>query len=74
MTVRRLERSGVISFDDTVEVTGEASSTIGTSADLKRGDSLTVLDLLYGLMLPSGNDAAMALARYCGNKVGVFGV
>jgi len=34
----------------------------GTSACLKCGDVLTVEDLLYGLMLPSGNDAAFALA------------
>lgn len=36
----------------------QASSTIGTSAQLKRGDAIRVFDLLYGLMLPSGNDAA----------------
>ena len=39
-----------------------AASTIGTSANLKARDELTVLDLLYGMMLPSGNDAACALA------------
>lgn len=31
---------------------------------LRRGDCFQVRDLLYGLMLPSGNDAALALARY----------
>lgn len=30
------------------------------------GDLLTVEDLLYGMMLPSGNDAANALALYFG--------
>ncbi|MGY0056012.1 D-alanyl-D-alanine carboxypeptidase family protein [Streptomyces sp. LZ34] len=34
----------------------------GSKADLKKGDKLTVKQLLYGLMLPSGCDAAMALA------------
>lgn len=34
----------------------------GSRADLKKGDKLTVKQLLYGLMLPSGCDAAMALA------------
>jgi len=38
------------------------SQCLGTSAYLKNGDVLTVKDLLYGLMLPSGNDAAFALA------------
>ena len=43
-----------------------AASTIGTSANLKARDELTVLDLLYGMMLPSGNDAACALAEHFG--------
>ncbi|MEV6133994.1 serine hydrolase [Streptomyces violaceusniger] len=34
----------------------------GSKADLKKGDKLTVKQLLYGLLLPSGCDAAMALA------------
>jgi D-alanyl-D-alanine carboxypeptidase len=33
---------------------------------LKFGDILTVKDLLYGMMLPSGNDSAFALAEYFG--------
>lgn len=35
---------------------------IGTSAKLKYGDTLSVYDMLFALMLPSGNDAAYALA------------
>lgn len=38
----------------------------GTTADLIAGDKLTVLQLMYGLLLPSGNDAAIALAVYFG--------
>lgn len=38
----------------------------GTSANLTSGDSLSILDLLYGLLLPSGNDAGIALAQYFG--------
>ena len=34
----------------------------GTSANLYPGDELNIHDLLYGLLLPSGNDAAMTLA------------
>ena len=49
-----------------VTVSRLAASTIGTSANLKAGDELTVLDLLYGMMLPSGNDAACALAEHFG--------
>lgn len=39
---------------------------------LKEGEILTVQDLLYGLMLHSGNDAAVALAIYCGGTVEGF--
>ena len=49
-----------------ITVSRLAASTIGTSANLKAGDELTVLDLLYGMMLPSGNDAACALAEHFG--------
>jgi D-alanyl-D-alanine carboxypeptidase len=35
---------------------------------------MRVIDLLHGLMLPSGNDAAMALARFCGDKIGENGI
>jgi D-alanyl-D-alanine carboxypeptidase (penicillin-binding protein 5/6) len=38
----------------------------GTSANLREGDQLTVAELFYGLLLPSGNDAAYALAEYFG--------
>lgn len=41
----------------------------GTTAQLQVGDSLTVEELLYGLMLPSGNDAAVALADNLGRVI-----
>ena len=43
-------------------VSVNASIVSGTSAELDPKEWVTVEDLLYGLMLPSGNDAAMALA------------
>ena len=39
---------------------------VGTSANLKEKDLLSVWDLLHALMLPSGNDAAYALAEHFG--------
>ena len=39
---------------------------------LKTGDKITILDLLYGLMLRSGNDAAVALAEYAGGDINGF--
>ncbi|MEW9548990.1 D-alanyl-D-alanine carboxypeptidase family protein [Nonomuraea sp. NPDC050783] len=44
----------------------------GTTAGLRSGDRLTVGELLYGLMLPSGADAAHALARTYGPGVDGF--
>lgn len=38
----------------------------GTTANLRNDDELLVIDLLYGLLLPSGNDAGFALAQYFG--------
>jgi D-alanyl-D-alanine carboxypeptidase len=39
----------------------------GTTADLITGDRVSVKELLYGMMLPSGNDAAQSLGVYFGN-------
>lgn len=49
-----------------IEVSDNASSITGTSAELRKGDLLCVWDMLHGLMLPSGNDAAIALAEHFG--------
>ena len=42
-----------------VKVTKTAAKCSGTSAALRLGDVLKIIDLLYALMLPSGNDAAV---------------
>ena len=49
-------------------VSARADATGGTSAGLRRGDSVAVPDLLYALLLPSGNDAAVALAEHYGPR------
>ena len=41
-----------------MKIVPNAAHLVGTSAELLVGDSLTVEELLYGMMLPSGNDAA----------------
>lgn len=46
-----------------VKVTAEAANTEGSSMYLKAGEKLTLETLLYGLMLSSGNDAAVAVAQ-----------
>ena len=51
---------------DRVRIPAEAVGIEGSSMYLKAGEIMTVQELLYGLMLHSGNDAAVALAIYCG--------
>ncbi|MBO4950446.1 MAG: D-alanyl-D-alanine carboxypeptidase [Clostridia bacterium] len=53
--------------EDVITVSLSAAGVEGSSIYLAAGEKITVLDLLYGLMLESGNDAATALAE------GVFG-
>lgn len=57
---------------DRVKIPREAVGIEGSSMYLKEGEILTVQELLYGLMLHSGNDAAVALAIYCGGTVEGF--
>lgn len=48
------------------EVSLQASLTGGTTALLQKGDIISIEDLFYGLMLPSGNDAAYTFAENFG--------
>lgn len=57
---------------DRVRIPKEAVGIEGSSMYLQEGEVLTVQELLYGLMLRSGNDAATALAIYCGGTVEGF--
>ena len=57
-----------------VEVPDEALKTEGTSIYLKKGEKLTVKELLYGLMLRSGNDSAVALAYHISGNIKDFAV
>ena len=57
---------------DRMRIPKEAVGIEGSSMYLQEGEVLTLQDLLYGLMLRSGNDAAVALAIYCGGTVEGF--
>lgn len=57
---------------DTVTVSSKAGGTGGSRLGLKKGDKITVNDLLYGLLLRSGNDAAVALAEFVSGSVSDF--
>ena len=57
---------------DRMKIPKEAVGIEGSSMYLQEGEVLTLQELLYGLMLRSGNDAAVALAIYCGGTVEGF--
>ena len=57
---------------DRMRVPKEAVGIEGSSMYLREEEILTLQELLYGLMLSSGNDAAVALAIYCGGTVEGF--
>ena len=57
---------------DRMRIPKEAIGIEGSSMYLREGEVLTIQELLYGLMLSSGNDAAVALAIYCGGTVEGF--
>ena len=52
-------------------VTATPDDLVGESTmGLVSGEQQTLHDLLYGMLLPSGNDAAMAIARHLGSTIG----
>lgn len=59
-------------LDEVYEIPPEATGVEGSSIYLKIGERLTIRDLLYGMMLQSGNDAAVALALACSDSVPEF--
>ena len=59
-------------LDDIVTISSKAAGTGGSRLGLKTNDKITIRDLLYGLMLCSGNDAAVALAEHIGGSLEAF--
>ena len=59
-------------LDDKVTIGDEINKAYGSGIYIKKGEVLTLRDLLYGLMLRSGNDAALAIAHYVGGSVEEF--
>lgn len=59
-------------LSETVEIPPQAAGTEGSSIYLKAGERYTVEELLYGLMLRSGNDAAVTLALHHSGSIAAF--
>lgn len=62
----------LINLSEVVTIQATDTQTEGSSMYLKIGEEVTVEELLYGLLLCSGNDAALTLARHCGGSVTDF--
>lgn len=55
-------------LDEIVTFSERADSTLGSTSGVRAGEKLSVRELLYGLLLPSGNDAAVAFAEHFGGR------
>lgn len=59
-------------LNDLVTVGSDAAGLEGSSMQLRSGDKLSLEDLLYGIMMVSGNDATVAVADHLAGNVSVF--
>ena len=59
-------------MDDVVMIGDEINTAYGSGIYIKKGEELTLRNLVYGLMLRSGNDAALAIAHHVGGGVDNF--
>lgn len=59
-------------LDAWVPISGKAAGMGGSVVGLRAGTNVRMEDLLYGLLLCSGNDAAVAIAEYCGGSIQEF--
>ena len=56
-------------LSEKIEFSERADNTVGSTAGIRAGEQITVREALYGLLLPSGNDAAVALAEKFGTRI-----
>lgn len=59
-------------LEEEVTISGEWAGAEGSSIYLRAGERVSLETLLYGMLLRSGNDAALAVAGYCGGTVERF--
>ncbi|WP_370621769.1 D-alanyl-D-alanine carboxypeptidase family protein [Bacillus sp. JCM 19034] len=59
-------------MDEMVTISSRAEGTEGSSIYLRAGEEMKLEDLVYGLMLRSGNDAAVAIAEHVGGSLEGF--
>ena len=59
-------------LDDVVTISKNAANTEGSTLWLEEGEKVKLIDLLYGMMLVSGNDATVAVAEHIAGSVPAF--
>jgi serine-type D-Ala-D-Ala carboxypeptidase (penicillin-binding protein 5/6) len=67
--VLRLAAKEPAVLDETVTFSRRADTTTGSTSGIEEGEQLPARELLYGLLLPSGNDAAVAFAEHFGGRM-----
>ncbi len=66
--VLRLAETDPAILQEVATVSPRAADTPGSTANLKAGEKAVIQDLLHGLLLPSGNDAAVVIAEHFGGR------
>ena len=66
--VLRLAENDPKMLDEVMTFSERAAKTPGSSCKLRPGEKLSIRELLYGLLLPSGNDASVAVAEHFGGR------
>lgn len=72
-TVLKVAEQDPSVLDEEMTFSQAADDTSGSTSDVRAGEKLTVRQCLYGLMLPSGNDASVALAEHFGSRANLDG-
>ncbi|MFN9719693.1 MAG: serine hydrolase, partial [Planctomycetota bacterium] len=72
LVIHAAEKSPSI-LEEMVIMSMRADETRGSTADIREGETLSVREAQYGLMLPSGNDMSVALAEHFGSRIGPGG-
>lgn len=65
-------KTGKTKASDIVEIDEETARVGGSSYKLKKGEKIPLIELMNGLMIVSGNDAAVAIAKHVGGNVENF--
>lgn len=69
LLVTELAEKDLSVLEEVITFSERADRTSGSTSEVKAGEKLPVGELLYGLMLPSGNDASVAFAEHFGERL-----